>query len=225
VTVPAGGAASTTFEVSCAPIPDRGDLTVTTRTNGADLDADGYRFNAVGPEGNGVQGAAIATNGSFTISRVLVGDYIVTLTGIAANCSVNGENPRTVTVTPDAITTTFDVLCLPIPRRLAFAVQPHNAAPFMAIRPPVEVVALDDAGNPVESFIGPVTVAISHNAGLWPPATLRGTLTVNAANGYARFSDLNIDQPGIGYKLWASSPGLTPVESVPFTILTPMPFP
>ena len=101
--------------------------------------------------------------------------------------------------------------------------QPHDALPYpvATIQPPVQVSALDAQGNTVTTFTGPVTIAIERNAGRFWPGTLRGTLTVTAANGVATFSDLSIDQPGSGYTLRVAAAGLTGAESAPFAILTP----
>ena len=52
----------------------------------------------------------------------------------------------------------------------------------------------------------PVTLALGNDPGL---GTLGGTVTVNAVHGVATFNNLSIDQPGVGYTLTASSPGLT----------------
>src|SRR5208337_71153 len=51
-----------------------------------------------------------------------------------------------------------------------------------------------------------VTLALSGGA---VGATLGGTVTVNAVNGVAAFTDLTIDKSGTGYTLTASSPTLT----------------
>jgi len=47
---------------------------------------------------------------------------------------------------------------------------------------------------------------------------LSGTTTVAASGGVASFSDLSINQPGIGYRLTATSRGINPVTSGHFTI-------
>jgi len=93
--------------------------------------------------------------------------------------------------------------------------------PLFAIQPPVEVVAVDTAGNTVTSFTGFVTIAIGKNGGLLFPGTLSGTKTVAAVNGSATFSDLSIDQPGIGYTLVVTASSLTGAESASFNVLTP----
>src|SRR5439155_1506516 len=105
--------------------------------------------------------------------------------------------------------------------QLVFMVQPSNTLPLFTIQPPVDVVAADAAGNTVTSFTGLVTIAIGKNRGLLMPGTLSGTKTVAAVNGAATFSDLSINQPGIGYTLVVTSPSLTGAESASFNVLTP----
>lgn len=91
VSVPAGGTASTSFAITCAATT--GNLSVTTNTTGSNLDPDGYTVTV-----DGGANQAIATNGSVTFSGLSAGSHTVALSGIAANCSVSGSNPQTVTV-------------------------------------------------------------------------------------------------------------------------------
>jgi hypothetical protein len=68
------------------------------------------------------------------------------------------------------------------------------------------VAAEDPFGNVDPTFGGSVTVSFSNNPG---GATLGGTLTAAAQSGVATFTGLTLDQPGTGYTLQASTPGLT----------------
>jgi len=105
---------------------------------------------------------------------------------------------------------------------LAFLVQPSNTLlPGMTITPPVQVAALDDAGNTVANFAGPVTVALAHDGSLLQNAHLWGTTAQIPTNGVATFADLSIDQVGIGYTLRATADGLTGVTSNPFNVTIP----
>ena len=106
----------------------------------------------------------------------------------------------------------------PATDRLTFSVQPSRTLPFQTITPAVQVKVVDDGGNPVTSFAGPVTVAIGHNGGMLMPGTLSGTKTVMAVNGVATFADLSIDQPGNGYTLVVTASGIAGAESTPFNI-------
>ena len=106
----------------------------------------------------------------------------------------------------------------PAQNHLAFSVQPQRTLPFETITPPVQVRVVDDLGNPIPSFTGPMTIAIGHNGGMLLPGTLSGTKTVAAVNGIATFADLSIDQPGNGYTLVVTAAGATSAESAPFNI-------
>src|SRR5437899_1704653 len=139
--------------------------------------------------------------------------------------AAGGSYSVTLTVTDGggSSTKTQTVVAVAPAVRLVFTVQPRNALPYPwgTIQPPVQVTAVDALGNRVASYTGLVTIAIGRNAGLLLPGTLRGTTGVAAVNGVATFSNLSIDQPGIGYTLVATASGLTGVESASFTILTP----
>src|SRR5262249_4641403 len=81
---------------------------------------------------------------------------------------------------------------------------------------PVKVEVLDGSGKLATGSTAAVTVAIGSNPG---SGSLFGTLTVSASGGVASFSDLSIDQVGVGYTLIATSPGITPTASGSFDIL------
>jgi hypothetical protein len=99
---------------------------------------------------------------------------------------------------------------------LAFTVQPTAAAAGATIGA-VTVQVQDANGHAVTGSAAPVTIAIGANPGA---GTLSGTTTVNAVagTGNATFSNLSINQPGTGYTLVATSPGLGSVTSAPFNI-------
>src|SRR6266550_1709215 len=106
-TVTAGGMTSVTFSLGCAPTGSgSGGLTVTTSTTGFNLDPDGYTVTI-----DGTNSQPIATNGSVSVTAP-AGANPVALSGVAANCTVSGENPQTVPVSAGgAATTTFAVTC------------------------------------------------------------------------------------------------------------------
>ena len=87
--------------------PNPGDVEVTTATTGRDLDPDGYALSV-----DGGAGPAIGVNSTVTISGLGTGNHELELTGVAANCTVLGSNPRSVTV-PSAglVRTSFQVSC------------------------------------------------------------------------------------------------------------------
>jgi hypothetical protein len=101
--------------------------------------------------------------------------------------------------------------------KLAFTQVPVTTSAGSTITPAVRVAVQDAAGNTVVSATDAVTLAIGTNPG---GGTLSGTLTVNAVNGVATFSNLSIDKTGNGYTLAASAAGLTGITSPAFDILT-----
>lgn len=106
VVVSEAATATVSFSVVCAMIP-RGDLSVTTATSGQDLDVDGY----VVAVGGGLD-RAIGTNDTQVFTDLLVGDYEVLLSGLAANCAVQGDNPRSLPISDGQTTPTiFAVVC------------------------------------------------------------------------------------------------------------------
>ncbi|NWJ53388.1 MAG: hypothetical protein HXX14_21325 [Bacteroidetes bacterium] len=80
------------------------------------------------------------------------------------------------------------------------------------------VTAQDANGNTATSFNRAVTVAIKSGAGT-TGALLSGTLTVNAINGVATFSNLKINKSGRGYVLVFNATGLTSAQSNPFNVV------
>jgi hypothetical protein len=100
---------------------------------------------------------------------------------------------------------------------LSFTVQPVTTLP-LATMPGVQVTLLDAMGNRATTYNGPVTISIGRNGGLLTAGTLSGTLTVNAVNGVATFSNLSIDQPGNGYTLVVNAAKVSGAESAPFNI-------
>lgn len=106
-TVPPGDGFSTRFEVGCVPV--EGALEVVTFTGGADPDPDGYTVIVGGTSSESIGLDDLVTFGPLTPS-----DVSVELTEVAANCTVSGENPRTVRVVGnDTVSTTFEVQCAP----------------------------------------------------------------------------------------------------------------
>jgi hypothetical protein len=91
--VPSGGTATVGFTITCAtPPPTTGTLHITTVTTGSNQD-DGYRFAV---DGGATQ--PIGANTDVSVPNVSAGDHSVTLSDIAPNCTLDGDNPKTVTV-------------------------------------------------------------------------------------------------------------------------------
>lgn len=105
VTVTGNDTVSVQFDVVCAATT--GALTVTTATTGSAPDPDGYTVTVD-------QGTpqAIGSNATLTVTSLAPGNHTVGLSGLAANCTVGGDNPSTVAVTAGATATvTFTVAC------------------------------------------------------------------------------------------------------------------
>jgi Tol biopolymer transport system component len=114
VPVTTGGAtrdtARTTFDVSCVALT--GIIEVTAATSGVEPDPDGYtvRVDSGTPR-------PLAIGGTVRFEGVSGGDHSVAVAGAAANCTIGGENPRTVpvtvgTTTRDTARTTFALTCV-----------------------------------------------------------------------------------------------------------------
>jgi len=83
-----------------------GSVEIITETTGDDIDGDGYTALV------GDKQEDMSTNGSVTFEELEEGSYDAELSGIADNCSIEGENSRSVEVTAGETTsTTFDVSC------------------------------------------------------------------------------------------------------------------
>lgn len=103
--VSAGATTVVNFAVTCSALT--GSVRVTMSTSGSELDPDGYTLTL---DGSGAQ--AVGINGTRTFSGVVIGDHDVEVTGVADNCAVQGDNPRSVTVTNGATTQVdIDVVC------------------------------------------------------------------------------------------------------------------
>ena len=114
VTVTAGATSPVAITVTCAPPtppPAPGSISVTTQTTGADRDADGYAVTL-----DGGAGLPIGTTGTLALADLAPGSHSVGLSGISANCRLDGDNPRTVAVTSGTVSpVTFQVSCQTLP--------------------------------------------------------------------------------------------------------------
>ena len=108
VTLTSDAPTTARFLVHCGP--QGGALVVVVSTTGTDLDPDGYAISV-----EDVSTSPIPTNGAVTFTDLEDGDYVVTIDGVANNCSLtDGPRSRTVTVTSSASASmTFYVHCSP----------------------------------------------------------------------------------------------------------------
>src|SRR5207237_1178447 len=115
----------TTFTITCAALPPpTGDLTVTAATTGQDLDSDGYTVTV-----DGGQSRSLGINTSTTYSALTATSHTVALTGVAANCTVSGQNPRTVSVPTRGTTTTFTITCTALTGSLRVSTNTSGGTP------------------------------------------------------------------------------------------------
>jgi Tol biopolymer transport system component len=123
VTVAAGETAEVGLTVTCAE--PAASIELTTATTGFSLDPDGY---AVSLDGGAAQ--PIGVNATLSLPGLSPGSHTVTLSGIAANCHLDGENPRTVEVVAGPTPVTFQLDCLGANALVAFTT---NAADLLAV--------------------------------------------------------------------------------------------
>lgn len=109
VEVTAGGL---TAEGPVFTVITTGTVRVFVSTSGPDPDPDGYTLTL-----NGSESMASAVEDTIHFSGAAEGMHDLELSGMATNCSVGGDNPRTLSVTAgDTTETSFSVTCTDILR-------------------------------------------------------------------------------------------------------------
>lgn len=103
--------------------------------------------------------------------------------------------------------------------KLVFQHQPTTTVAGQTIGNPLVVLVEDSTGHVITTDNSEVEIGISSGPG---GSTLDGTLVVNAVNGVATFSDLDITTAG-SYKLVASDDGFSNTISNSFTISPDVP--
>lgn len=197
-----------------------------TASNGASLST--ITVTVLDAFGNAVSGATVSLTATPVTGNTLTQPVGTTdangqITGTLAStkaevktvsATVNGSVPVTqtaaVTVDPGAAT------------QLTFTQQPSNVV-LGSVIGSVVVTAWDQFANVATGFTSDVTMTIATDASVLKNATLGGTTLVAAVAGSATFSDLTIDQLGVGYTLGASQGGLTGAISNPFDVVTVLP--
>ena len=137
----------------------------------------------------------LGSSGSNTLNAVVSGVGVVTFTALATNGGSGGGGGGAE------------------PTRMEFLAQPSNTKQKRTITPPVEVVVLDQDGNPVTSQQIEVKLdLIGERDGGLKGHTRKGT-----ESGVATFSDLKVEREG-NYRLRASADGLPSVDSDGFEV-------
>jgi hypothetical protein len=161
--------------------------------------------------GNAFATASLPTSFS-TVGVQTITATFTTADGNYSSCLTPGT-PATCALTPVNLTVTAAAT------QLGFSVQPTNVAVGASITPAVQVSIENAAGSVITSATNAVTIAIGTNPG---GGALSGTVTANAVNGVATFSNLSISKAGTGYTLTAAATGLTGATSSAFNVTTPV---
>jgi N-acetylneuraminic acid mutarotase len=152
------------------------------------------------------------------------GDLVYETAGQSPTASTAGVAPGVHTIRVRALdpaggySLATATLTLSGPERLAFSTHPVGGPPGTPLATQPVVQALDGQGRLVPWFTGPVTMALGTNPG---GGSLGGTVTVNAVNGVATFSNLSVPTSASGYTLVATAPGLASATSGPFMVTGP----
>jgi Tol biopolymer transport system component len=109
VAVTFGATVEVAFVIRCV---QAGSLRVTAATTGVDFDASGYTVDIRLQGGSSATRAAVATNGTVTISGLLPGSYLLTLFDVTPNCQAVMPSTRAAAVAAGSETAvTLDVRC------------------------------------------------------------------------------------------------------------------
>ena len=137
----------------------------------------------------------LGSSGTNTLNAVVSGvpTGVVTFTALATNGGGGGGGAE--------------------PARLEFRVQPSDAKEKQTITPPVEVVVLDQNGDPVTSQRIEVKLDLIGDR----DGGLKGDTRERSESGVARFTDLKVEREG-DYRLRASADGVPSVDSDGFEI-------
>ncbi len=174
------------------------------------------------PQPSGAAGTTISIqNGSSATLQVSPASVFIpagqssatfTLTGGAAGSSQ-------VTISAPAYTNaTATVSVTPLPAsQLVFTTNPSNVSFGTPLTSSLRVLALDSTGQEVTTGSYPIQLSLGNNPS---GAVLNGaTSGVWSGTSSGWFPGLTLSQPGIGYTLIASSPGLQPAVSSSFNVV------
>jgi TolB protein len=128
VAVTAGAASAVQFDVICVPIT--GTIELTSATSGSSPDPDGYLVSLDGGEAQ-----PIGANAALRFEALPPGPHILSLSGQAYNCHIEGDNPRTVEVVWGTNPVTFSVSCLGPDALIAFGSNAFELQAIFTVRP------------------------------------------------------------------------------------------
>src|SRR5688572_27440210 len=172
VSVPAGEAVQVSFTITCSlPSPTSGAIAVTTVTTGGGVDPDGYSLLL-----DGVDRGAIGLNASISLAGLTSGSHTIGITGVAANCQLSGENPRSVTVPAGASIQVSFALSCSVPGPTSGTIAVTTVTTGGGTDPDGYSILLDGIDR------GPIAVNASNNLAGLPGGTHTIGLTGLAAN-------------------------------------------
>ena len=146
---------------------------------------------------------AVASGGVATFSDLSIDQAGTGYTLSASDGSLSGAISGSFNITAGAA------------NKVVFTTQPSNTAAGASITPAVQVSVEDAYNNVVTTDISSVKVALS----MYPVGgTLSGALTVAAVSGVATFSNLSVNNPGMGYTLTAWDGALNGAGSGSFNV-------
>ncbi|NDD31216.1 MAG: VCBS repeat-containing protein, partial [Proteobacteria bacterium] len=165
--------------------------------------------------GCGLAGSAASFTASALVPWLLVTSLAAFLVGCGGPRFAGGQPTQgPVTAAPTPTPTPQ-----PQAKALKFITQPTKSTgkseALTALNPAPQVAVVDESGNTVTGATDAITLSLDKNPS---NAVLSGTLTVNAVNGVATFSDVRISLAAAGYTLKASSGSLTADTSVTFVV-------
>lgn len=175
VTVSNGETSDVSFAVSCRATT--GTIVVTTQTNGPSPDPDGYTILV-----DGANRGTVQSSGQATVPGVPTGSRQVRLTGVAANCTIDGDDSRTVNVTDGGSTpVSFAITCVtpqPTTGTIHITTQTTGSNPDDGYTVAVDGGTSQAIGPNAEATIGNVTPG-NHSVQL---SDVAGNCTVQGTN-------------------------------------------
>jgi len=161
VVVPFGEEVSATFDVECTEVP--GAIRLRTSSSGYDGDPDGYTVSL-----DGSSPAMIGPNERRLFEDLAAGAHVFELADVAANCAVQGDNPRTVeAVGGDTVDVTMDVVCEEIPNESPIvtisAPDTTRSLPPLSVAPGMPVTFTGAAADPEDGSLGGGSLAWTSN--------------------------------------------------------------
>ncbi|HKK24628.1 MAG TPA: IPT/TIG domain-containing protein, partial [Gracilimonas sp.] len=200
-------------------------LEVITSTTGSDIDSNGYSVSVTGQLQND-----IAVNDTLIYSEIFENQVDVELTGIAQNCSVDGNNPRTVNLdnVDNAGSTVFNVSCISTAPQINSinptsgatgtevvitgsnfsTVTSENNVQFNGVRAELNSASSTEirAVVPGTATTGPVSVTVDGATATGPTFTVVTTGIVEVTT-----TTTGLDPDPDGYNLYLDSEGPIPV--------------